>query len=486
MAHTKRKTPAATSSSSSSSEELPVAALKKKLKEKKKTLETESTSVSSDPSKEVEPAVTTPKKKKGRKMRGIDTQHKKGATKSLTSVVDKALLDCKFIKWDNFDQVNFQFKELFEFQEWMNVCECIDVYYLRLVQEFYKTLKIVDKEDRIEVSLNNRANDISVELIAKALKLPNEGNKISTHRDVTRVPGFNLAEFENEVFPANTATSEKSTSTKAFQHIKIIHSMVNYIFCPKSGSYGYLSYLDMYIMWHIINRVRMNLAYLIFKNMCKAYGIGKLPYAHLLTALFRELDINVSKESSRVDLIVLREIHSDTDGRKKRFEKGGSSKAKVGSDSQSEIMSELQGLITFINEKFSTSNQSIELLRKFMDVVDYKVTLLLMVILSLIMVMLSVEVVELTVEPVVEKTIEPAVESPQKKEASLTDQQESAPPNPSTAETLAAALQIPSDEDEPQEHEPLSDQVSQPPNAKLSWKKMFATVYVTDFLFVLT
>ncbi|XP_057997775.1 uncharacterized protein LOC131176728 [Hevea brasiliensis] len=334
MARTKRKTPAATaaSSSSSPSEDLLVAALRKKLKEKKNTPEPESTSASSNPSKVVEPARRT---------------------------------------------VNFQFKELFEFQEWMTVCECTNAYYPRLVQDFYRTLRTVDDEDKFEVVLNDSAYVISVEMIAKALKLPNDGNKISTHRDVARVPGFNLAEFENEVFPANTATSEKSTSTKAFQHIKIIHSMVNYIFCPKSGSYGYLSYLDMCIMWHIVNRVRMNLAYLIFKNMCKAYGIGKLPYAHLLTALFKELDVNVSKESSRTDLIVLREIHSDTDGRKKRFEKGGSSSAKVGSDSPSEFMSELQGLKTSINEQFSTKNHSIKLLRKFVDVVDYKVSHLL-------------------------------------------------------------------------------------------------------------
>ncbi|XP_058008511.1 uncharacterized protein LOC131182970 [Hevea brasiliensis] len=377
MARTKRKTPAAVASSSSSSpsEDLPVAALRKKLKEKK-TLETESTSASSDPSKVIEPAVSAPEKRKGRKMHGIDTQCKKGAAQSSGSV-DKALLDCKFIKWDYFDQVNFQFKELFEFQEWMNVCECTNAYYPILVQDFYRTLRIVDEEDKFEVALNDSAYVIFAELIAKALKLPNDGNKISTHRDVARVPGFNFAEFENEVFPANTATSEKSTSTKSFQYIKIIHSMVNYIFCPKSGSYGYLSYLDMCIMWHIVNRVRMNLAYLIFKNMYKAYRIGKLPYAHLLTALFKELDINVSKESSRTDLIVLREIHSNTDGRKKWFEKGGSSSAKVDSDSQSEFMSELQGLRTSINEQFSTTHQSIELLRKFMDVVDYKVSHLL-------------------------------------------------------------------------------------------------------------
>ncbi|XP_057989064.1 uncharacterized protein LOC131172128 [Hevea brasiliensis] len=378
MARTKCKSPAtvAASSSSSASNDLLVAVLRKKLKEKKNSPKPESTGASSNPSKVVEPTVSAPEKKKKRKMRGIDTQRKKGAAQSLGSM-DKALLDCKFIKWDYFGQVNFQFKELFEFQEWMTVCECTNAYYPRLVQDFYRTLRTIDDEDKFEVVLNDNAYVISVEMITKALKLPNAGNKISTHRDVARVPGFNLAVFENEVFPTNTATNEKSTSTKAFQHIKIIHSMVNYIFCPKSGSYGYLSYLDMCIMWHIVNKVRMNLAYLIFKNMCKAYGIGKLPYAHLLTALFKEPDINVSKESSRTDLIMLREIHSDTDERKKRFEKGGSSSAKVGSDSTNEFMSELQGLKAAINDQFTSTHQSIELLRKFMDVVDYKVSHLL-------------------------------------------------------------------------------------------------------------
>ncbi|XP_057999356.1 uncharacterized protein LOC131178417 [Hevea brasiliensis] len=238
-------------------------------------------------------------------------------------------------------------------------------------------MRTVDDEDRFEVILNTNTYSVSVELIATALKLPNDGNRISSHKDVARVAGFNLVDFENEVFPANTAKNEKSTSTKALQHIKIIHSTMNYIFCPKSGSYGYLSHLDMCIMWHIVHKVRLNLAYLIFRNMCKAYGIGKLPYAHLLSAVFKELHVNVSKESSRVDLIVLREIHSDTDGRKKRFEKGGASSAKVDSESASEFLSDIQGIKATVNDHFSSTNQSLDILRKFVDVVDYKVSHLL-------------------------------------------------------------------------------------------------------------
>ncbi|XP_058007965.1 uncharacterized protein LOC131182430 [Hevea brasiliensis] len=460
-------------------------------------------------------------------MHGIDTQHKKGAAQSSGSV-DKALLDCKFIKWDYFGQVNFQFKEFFEFQEWMNVCECTNAYYPRLVQEFYRTLRIVDEEDKFEVALNDSAYVISVELIVKALKLPNDGNKISTHRDVARVPGFNLAEFENEVFPANTATSEKSTSTKAFQHIKIIHSMVNYIFCPKSGSCGYLSYLDMCIMWHIVNRVRMNLAYLIFKNMCKAYGIGKLPYAHLLTTLFKELDINVSKESSRIDLIVLREIHSDTDGRKKRFEKGGSSSAKVDSDSpMSHLLTqneELKKLIVDLQQARETgfptkvetdipandasspathvsAHGNVECegtrLGEPIAAVEHESE---QVVSEAPVEHVSEQVVEPEVEPAADAPVEhgseqveePETDSTQQKKAFQKDQQESAPSQLSAAaappvqkgrksskstvsnpyQSLAAALQTPSDEDEPQEHEHLAAQVSQPLTAKPSRKKM--------------
>ncbi|XP_021670866.2 uncharacterized protein LOC110657810 [Hevea brasiliensis] len=378
MARTKRKSPvvAAASSSSSASDNAPVEALRKKMKGKQNVPKSKSVSEPSHSSKGVESPKSTPKKKKAVQKQGTDAKKKMGIAK-LSGSVDKALLDCKFIKWENFDQVNFHFKELFEFQGWLGVCECANEYYPRLVQEFYRTLRTVDDEDRFEVILNTTTYSVSVELIATALNLPNDGNRISTHKDVARVAGFNLVEFENEVFPASTAKNEKSTSTKALQHIKIIHSMVNYVFCPKSGSYGYLSHLDMCIMWHIVSKVRLNLAYLIFKNMCKAYGIGKLPYAHLLTAVFKELEVNVTKESSRADLIVLREIHSDTDGRKTRFEKGGSSSAKVDSGSASEVLTEIQGLRATVNEHFSSTTQSLDILRKFVDVVDYKVSHLL-------------------------------------------------------------------------------------------------------------
>ncbi|XP_058006744.1 uncharacterized protein LOC131182116 [Hevea brasiliensis] len=377
MARTKRKSPVvAASSSSSRSDNAPVAALRKKMKGKQNVPKSKSVSESSHSSKGVETPKSTPKKKKAVQKQGTEAQKKMGIAK-LSGSVDKALLDCKFIKWEYFNQVNFHFKELFEFQGWLGVCECANEYYPRLVQEFYRTLRTVDDEDRFEVILNTNTYSVSVELIATALKLPNDGNRISTHKDVARVAGFNLVEFENEVFPASTAKNEKSTSTKALQHIKIIHSMVNYVFCPKSGSYGYLSHLDMCIMWHIVSKVRLNLAYLIFKNMCKAYGIGKLPYAHLLTAVFKELEVNVTKESSRGDLIVLREIHSDTDGRKTRFEKGSSFTAKVDSGSGNEVLNEIQGLRAAVNDHFSSTTQSLDILRKFVDVVDYKVSHLL-------------------------------------------------------------------------------------------------------------
>ncbi|XP_058008147.1 uncharacterized protein LOC131182830 [Hevea brasiliensis] len=111
--------------------------------------------------------------------------------------------------------------------------------------------------------------------------------------------------------------------------------------------------------------------------MCKAYGIGKLPYAHLLTAVFKELEVNVTKESSRADLIVLREIHWTIDGRKTRFEKGNSFTAKVDSGSGNEVLNEIQGLRAAVNDHFSSTTQSLDILRKFVDVVDYKVSHLL-------------------------------------------------------------------------------------------------------------
>ncbi|XP_057986649.1 uncharacterized protein LOC131171197 [Hevea brasiliensis] len=108
MAHVKRKTPAAAAASSSSaSDDIPVGTLRKKLKGKKNLPESKSTSGSSEPSKAVEPTVSMPEKKKKRQKPGIDTQRKMRTVKSSGSV-DKALLDCKFIKWEYFNQKRFE------------------------------------------------------------------------------------------------------------------------------------------------------------------------------------------------------------------------------------------------------------------------------------------------------------------------------------------------------------------------------------------
>jgi hypothetical protein len=78
----------------------------------------------------------------------------------------------------------------------------------------------------------------------------------------------------------------------------LIHHIITHNILPRSGSYEYISYLDLFLIWCILNKVKLDLAFYIAWHMdsCVKKKNGALPYGLHITSILEHFEVNVSGE----------------------------------------------------------------------------------------------------------------------------------------------------------------------------------------------
>uniref|UniRef100_A0A2N9HGC0 Uncharacterized protein n=1 Tax=Fagus sylvatica TaxID=28930 RepID=A0A2N9HGC0_FAGSY len=79
---------------------------------------------------------------------------------------------------------------------------------------------------------------------------------------------------------------------------RLIHHIITHNILPRSGSYEYISYLDAFIIWCILNKVKLDLAFYVGWHMdtCVKKKNGALPYGLHITTILNHFKVNVSGE----------------------------------------------------------------------------------------------------------------------------------------------------------------------------------------------
>uniref|UniRef100_A0A2N9FQ98 Uncharacterized protein n=1 Tax=Fagus sylvatica TaxID=28930 RepID=A0A2N9FQ98_FAGSY len=79
---------------------------------------------------------------------------------------------------------------------------------------------------------------------------------------------------------------------------RLIHHIITHNILPRSGSYEYISYLDAFIIWCILNKVKLDLAFYVGWHMdaCVKKKNGALPYGLHITTILNHFGVNVSGE----------------------------------------------------------------------------------------------------------------------------------------------------------------------------------------------
>jgi len=151
--------------------------------------------------------------------------------------------------------------------------------------------------DFLSKALNIKVT-ITQESLSKALNIPNKGNQLyNSWFDSVKVTRDQLVlEFVKPEHDFN------STNLKDIP--KIFHNMIRHTILHRCGSFEAVTDIDLCIIYHLINKIPLNLCYIMIQYMIdQCYSIkhkvAGLPYGMHLTPIFRAAKINLDKEKGQ-------------------------------------------------------------------------------------------------------------------------------------------------------------------------------------------
>ena len=79
---------------------------------------------------------------------------------------------------------------------------------------------------------------------------------------------------------------------------RLFHHIISHNILRRSGSYEYLSYLDLFLIWCILNKVKVDLPYSIAWHMdtCVKKTHAALPYGLHINSILEAFNIDLSGE----------------------------------------------------------------------------------------------------------------------------------------------------------------------------------------------
>ncbi|KAF2285800.1 hypothetical protein GH714_007865 [Hevea brasiliensis] len=153
---------------------------------------------------ETETVAERARKRKGKGIAGSEPSEKKKKMEKAPAskpFVQQNIFEPRYIKWDSFSDLPYEFEELFTFQGWMEFSELNEYYYPYLIQEFYGSMKEVVKGESFSVRVKKKSQIIDVDFLASVLNLPNDGNRIGTFKDSRKLEGYDEKAFQLSIFP---------------------------------------------------------------------------------------------------------------------------------------------------------------------------------------------------------------------------------------------------------------------------------------------
>ena len=102
---------------------------------------------------------------------------------------------------------------------------------------------------------------------------------------------------------------------------QLIHHIITTNILPRSGSYEYISYLDLFIIWCILNKIKLDLAFHIGWHMdaCVKKKNGALLYGFHTTTILNHFGVNVSGEKETRKAIPI-DVYGETTMKQMKFE----------------------------------------------------------------------------------------------------------------------------------------------------------------------
>jgi hypothetical protein len=102
---------------------------------------------------------------------------------------------------------------------------------------------------------------------------------------------------------------------------RLIHHIIAHNILPRSGSYKYTSYLDLFILWCILNKVKLDLAFYIGWHIdtCVKKKNGAFLYGLHITTILNHFGVDLNGEKETRD-VSHKDVYGETTMRQMRYE----------------------------------------------------------------------------------------------------------------------------------------------------------------------
>jgi hypothetical protein len=148
--------------------------------------------------------------------------------------------------------------------------------------------------------VKGKSISLSLSELASVLQVPRSGTiQRYTTNSWMQFEGYNPLESIRQMcgnpnikVPIRPKISELTLESRLIHHI-ITHNIL-----LRSGSFEYISYIDAFIIWCILNKVKLDLAFDVGWHMdaCVKKKNGALPYGLHITTILNHFGVNVSGE----------------------------------------------------------------------------------------------------------------------------------------------------------------------------------------------
>jgi hypothetical protein len=226
----------------------------------------------------------------------------------------------KIVDFPYFANHHIHLRELFEAQGWENFLSKRQIQYTTLVKHFYTHFEF--SHSKITSYVKGKFISLSLSTLASILGVPRTTIQRYITNSWMQFEGYNPLESIRQMCgnpsieqPYRPKISELTLESRLIHHI-ITHNIL-----PRSGSYEYTSYLDLFIMWCILNKVKLDFAFYIGWHMdaCVKKKNGILPYGLHITTILNHFGVDVSGEKETRNTIQ-KDVYGETTMRQMKYE----------------------------------------------------------------------------------------------------------------------------------------------------------------------
>ncbi|GAV60211.1 hypothetical protein CFOL_v3_03742 [Cephalotus follicularis] len=187
----------------------------------------------------------------------------------------------------------------FYFVSWLEELHLIplvqiqDIYYVKLVKEFYMNLRIVSsphEEFALSFTVKGQRIFLDARILASILHIPHTGIYIFEYKKLPEVEGFHPNHILSILYPndPNIHPNMSLCTNKLSVDHRLLHDLIVHQLLPTGGGYAKISRMQAFLMRCIIFKIEFCYPLLMLHTMVRPFTQKKsvLPFGCILTKIF--------------------------------------------------------------------------------------------------------------------------------------------------------------------------------------------------------